>query len=218
MNRKSKGQCAVVAGASLLGVGLVAACGQGPGAEPEPTATDALSTVIDCQTQAGTCLQSAKTASAATTCNATLRSCLMSLFADAGRPTFPAFDAAFPPPITFPRFDGGLTLPPLPFPRFDAGAFPRPPAFDAGLPPFPRFDAGPPVPPQPRDAGVPANFTCLQDLQTCLGSKTTPTTCADQARTCLTAAQHAQCLAQEAQCEASGVPKAACTALTRGCP
>ena len=221
MIRKTAGRGVCVAGVALAAASVTAACGQGTGSEPSASSADALGTVLDCQTQAGTCLRAAKSAADLTACNASLRSCLMSLFPDSGAPTFPqppAFDASFPPfPTGLPSFDAG---PPIVL-RFDAG-LPRIPQFDAGLPPFPppfpAFDAGPPRPPVGFDAGVPAQPACLLSLQTCLFSQTAPTTCADQARACLTAAQHAQCVAQKQQCVAARIPQATCAALNPGCP
>jgi hypothetical protein len=215
MSRKIVGQRLSAAGLALAAVSATAACGQGPSPEPSESSTDALGTVLDCQTQAGTCLRSAKSAADLVACNGSLRSCLMSLFPDSGAPRFPGpigFDASFPPiPTGLPSFDAG---PPLP--RFDAG-LPPPPQFDAGFPPFPTFDAGPPRPPAGGDAGVPSQPACLLSLQACLFSQTPPTTCADQARACLTAAQHAQCVAQKAQCVAARIPAATCAALNPGC-
>jgi hypothetical protein len=217
MIRKTAGRGVCVAGVALAAASVTVACGQGTGPEPSSSSADALGTVLDCQTQAGTCLRSAKSAADLTACNASLRSCLLSLFPDSAAPTFPqpiAFDASFPPfPTGLPSFDAG---PPV-FPRLDAGLPPFP-QFDAGVPPFPAFDAGVPRPPAGVDAGVPAQPACLLNLQTCLFSQTAPTTCADQARACLTAAQHAQCVAQKQRCVAAGLPQATCTALNPGCP
>jgi hypothetical protein len=176
------------------------ACGQG--ADPSSTelssnsTSDALNTVITCQQQEAACgLDAGPTGFAA--CQKALQSCLMSLFPDAATlptlPTLPEFDAALP-------------------------TLPKPPALpDAGLPKLPtppQFDAGLPTPP----AGtVPPEAACLDTLQTCLFSGTTPTTCATDAQTCLTAAAKARCDAQEAECIASKAPAALCTAARMAC-
>jgi hypothetical protein len=185
---------------------MLFACGS-PGGEPyslvgSDGTSEALTTVIDCQTQAFACAADAQAPSALTSCNSGLRACLLSLF-----PT--------------PQFDGGFAPPTLP---------PRP-VFDAGLPPIRTFDAGLPVPPvRSRDAGLPlpppivlpdagapAGQTCLTDLQTCLTTTMDPTKCAADARTCLTAAAQARCDAQQAGCLAAGLPKALCDAQRAAC-
>jgi hypothetical protein len=186
-----------------VGMGMLLACGQGaePGSIFESDGTsEALTTVIDCQTQAFACAADAQAPTGLTSCNSGLRACLASLF--------PA-----------PQFDGGPTLPTLP----------RPPAFDAGLPPVRAFDAGLPVPPvRPRDAGLPPPVvlpdagappaqSCLADLQTCLITTFDATKCAADARACLTAADQARCDAQQAACTASGAPKALCDAQRAAC-
>src|SRR5258708_4326521 len=185
MTRKTLHQAALASGVALAAASVTVACGQGADSEPSVgSSVDALKTVLDCQTQVGVCVQSAKTVADVTACNGALRSCLLSLFPDAGAPRFLGplrFDASFPPLPTFPTAFPGFDAAPPVLPVFDAGAFP-PPRFDAGLPPFPIFDAGrPPPPPAAIDAGVPSQGTCLVNLQACLFSQTSPTTCADHA-------------------------------------
>ena len=187
--------------------GMLLACGQAdPGSALESdSTTDALNTVIGCQTQAFACAADAQAPSGATSCNTALRACLASLFPDAG---------ALP---TLPRFDGGLTPPVLTPPAFDAGLPGR--NLDAGVPVRP-LDAGlPPAPPVvAADAGAPSQVGCLVDLQTCLTTTFDVTKCATDARACLTAADKARCDAQLAACTASGAPKVLCDAQRAACP
>ncbi len=215
-----------IVSAALTAGGLLA-CGQAAGPvstlESEST-TDALNTVIGCQTQAFTCETGAQAASALPACNSGLRACLASLIPEAGAlPMLPAPPTFTPPTFTPPT----LTAPPLTlptFPRFDGGfPFPviTPPAFDAGLP-VRRFDAGLPMLPVPPpvvfpDAGASSQAACLTDLQVCLTTTPDATKCATEARTCLTAVSQARCDAQEATCTASGAPKALCDAQRAAC-
>lgn len=188
---------------TLTGAGLLLACSQAadPGSTLESDGpSEALQTVIGCQTEAFACAAEAGAPAGLTSCNSGLRACLASLLPDAG--PFP------PPPVPRLPFDAGLRppLPPLP-------------SFDAGLP-FPRFDAGIPRPPPPvvfPDAGVSPVAACVADLQKCLSTTFNVTTCAADARTCLTAADKARCDAQEAACTARGAPKAICDAQRAGC-
>ena len=119
MNRKIVTNAAIASTTASLAMLLACAQANDPGSIVEGDGTsEALTTVIDCQTQAFACAADAQAPAGLTSCNSGLRACLASLF--------PA-----------PQFDGGPTLPTLP----------RPPAFDAGLPPVRAFDAGLPVPP-----------------------------------------------------------------------
>ena len=189
---------------TVTAAGMLLACSQAadPGSTLESDGpSEALQTVIGCQTEAFACAADAQAPAGLTSCNSSLRSCLASLLPDAG---------PFPPlPILRLPFDAGLRplLPPLPL-------------FDAGLPPFPRFDAGILRPPPPvvfPDAGVSPAAACIADLQKCLTTTFNVMTCATDARTCLTAADKPRCDAQQAACTASGAPKALCDAQRAAC-
>src|SRR5580704_10739410 len=127
---------AFVAAAAAVSACTLAADPQGT--ESSSSSSDALNTVVGCQMADQTCRMAAKTPADDAACRQGLTSCLMSLFADAGRPGFPPFpqrpdDAGFP----FPQRpdDAGFPAPPQ-RPPFPDGGFPRPPVrgFDGGLP------------------------------------------------------------------------------------
>jgi hypothetical protein len=208
MNGKLLGSAALTSCAGFTVAAVLAACGQAadPGStESSSSSTDALNTVIGCQTDAFSCEADAGRTGFAS-CQQGLQACLMSLFPGGGTPpTFPSFDAGFP------------TRPPPP--SFDAGFPQPPPRFDAGLPRPPQFDGGRPTPPPVTlpDGGAPSQQGCLADLEKCLFSGTTPTTCATDARTCLTAAAQARCDAQQKACVAAGLPTTVCDAQRMGC-
>jgi hypothetical protein len=165
------GSVGVIVGVSYAGAAVLLACGQGPTAPASTltTSSEALQTVLGCQSDWQTCDAAAKSVSDVTQCDQQLRSCLMSLLPEGGLagpslPTLPnPFDAA-PPLLTPPNFPG-LNLPGfprlgLPPPFGDAGLPQLPPLLlpDAGfrLPPLLAFpDAGllPRLPPFP-DAGA----------------------------------------------------------------
>jgi len=188
---------------AFTAAGLLFACSQAadPGSTLESDGTsEALQTVIGCQTAAFACAADAQAPSGLTSCNTGLRSCLASLLPDASGP--------LPLPVLRLPFDAGLRpprVPPLP-------------VFDAGLP-FRPFDAGILRPPPIAfpDAGAASAATCIVDLQRCLTTTFDVTKCAADARTCLTAADQPRCDAQLAACTASGVPKALCDAQRAAC-
>jgi hypothetical protein len=200
MNRKVLTRAAVLA--STPAALCLLACSQGadPSSVFDPDGTSqALTTVIDCQTQAFACAADAQAPAGLTSCNSGLRSCLASLF------PAPQFDASAPTLPTLPVFDAGL---------------PPTRSFDAGLPvrpPLPTRDAGLPPPVVLPDAGAASGPACLADLQTCLVTTFDATKCAADARTCLTAADQARCDAQQAACTSSGAPKALCDAQRAAC-
>ncbi len=178
---------------------IVSACGQAadPGAtESSSSSSDALNTVVGCQNANRSCEATTKAPAGLAACRQELGACLMSLLPEGGSPPFepPQLDAGFPPRP------------------------PRPTLPDAGLPDR-GFDAGFPVPPPVifPDAGVPPQSSCLEDLRSCLLSKTDPATCATDARTCLTAAVSAQCDAEEKDCLARKIPQVVCDAQRRVC-
>ena len=146
---------------------LLAACTeatQAPWSSERSATTSAdLGAVQNCIAQSKSCVAAASTTSALSQCEQELKSCLDGLIAEAGAPSLPAFDAGAGLPPGF-SFDAGS------LPSFDA-SFPGLP--DAALPTFPGSEAG---------ASASA---CIQDLETCLQSSTSPTTCASQATTCL---------------------------------
>jgi hypothetical protein len=205
MNSKVSRSAGIVPFATAAG--LLLACGQA--ADPGPTqgsesTTDALNTVIGCQTQAFACAADAQGPLAGSSCDSGFRACLASLLPDAGAlPKLPLFDGGFPPVPTPPAFDAGLPIR----------------TFDAGLPIRP-FDAGLPTPPPivVPDGGAPSEQACLVDLQTCLTTTPDVATCATQVRTCLTAVDQSRCDAQEAACIATGAPKVLCDAQRAACP
>jgi hypothetical protein len=186
---------------ALAAAGLPA-CSQA--ADPGPTlesdgTSEALQTVIGCQTQAFACTADAQAPSGLTSCNSGLRACLASLLPDASGP--------LPLPVPGPAFDAGLRPPVLTLPAFDAGL------------PFRNFDAGIPRPPPPvlPDAGVSPLGACIADLLSCLTTTFDVTKCGTDARACLTAADKSRCDAQQTACTASGAPKALCDAQRAAC-
>jgi hypothetical protein len=200
MDMNSKALTSIGIFSAVTAGGLLFACSQAadPGSTLESDGTsEALQTVIGCQTAAFACAADAQAPSGLTSCNSGLRSCLASLLPAAGGPL----------PVPRLPFDAGLRPPVL-----------TPPVFDAGLP-FRTFDAGIPRPPPVvlPDAGASSAFACIADLQRCLTTTFDATKCAADARACLTAADKARCDAQQAACTASGAPKALCDAQRAGC-
>lgn len=130
------------------------------GSDRSATTSSALGGVQDCTAQAQACALDASSPSDIAACEQGLKACLTGLLAEAGVPSLPGFDGGLPP---VPGLDAGF--PSLP----DAGLPALP---DAGLPPIPVPDAG-------------AVDACLQALQQCLGSSTSPSQCATQAVTCI---------------------------------
>src|ERR1019366_8531898 len=110
MNGKLLGSAALTSCAGFAVAAVLAACGQAadPGStESSSSSTDALNTVISCQTDAFSCAADAGRTGFAS-CLQGLPACLMSLFPSGGTPpTFPSFAAGLPtpPPVTLP--DGG---------------------------------------------------------------------------------------------------------------
>ncbi len=191
---------------SAAAAGVMTACSfaaDPSSTESSSSSNEALNTVVSCQNANRGCEAASKTPSDLASCRRELQSCLMSLLPTGGLPPVP------------PELDAGF--PPRP---------PRPTLPDAGFPgrPVRGFDAGfpvvPPVTPPPitlPDAGMPPQRACLEDLQTCLFSKTDPATCATDVRTCLTAAVAAQCDDQEKGCLARKIPQAVCDAQRKDC-
>ncbi|MGO8997718.1 MAG: hypothetical protein ACLQVI_30745 [Polyangiaceae bacterium] len=165
----------LVIGALVAGV---VGCSQ-PSQSPVGQESSALSGVQNCQAQAKTCASTATSATAIAACEQQLKSCLEALIDDAGLPPvgLGSFDAgSLPSPGSF--FDGSLP----PVGSFDGGGGALPILDDAGF--LPIFDdAGLPPITFPFDAG--SVSACIQSLQSCLSSSTSPQTCATQVATCL---------------------------------
>jgi hypothetical protein len=132
--------------------------------ESSGTTAEELGAVQGCTSQSQTCISAATTTAALAACEQELGTCLASLVAEAGVP-LPSFDAGLP--INF---------------SFDAGSLPPFGGFDGSLPTLP--DAGLPSFPVPEAGSYPGS-ACIQELQSCLSSQTSPTTCATQVETCL---------------------------------
>jgi len=178
---------AVAVSLAWSAVPALSACAPDPDAPPADSSGssgEALR-VMDCQSAAQSCLSGAQSPSGLTGCDTQLRTCLFAAVPDAGALPSPwSFDGGPSQPVPGPGIsapslpDGGFTPPLLP----DAGITPL--SFpDGGFLPLPFPDSGVPGPVN-RDGGA-ASAGCEDDLRRCLGSATSPMTCADQALACL---------------------------------